>query len=139
MSALLFGPPGIGKSTLVRYLNKLGFKAFDLEDVSRDLRASFAKNLLSAGYIVAAADLSPANDYGACKILLYAEQKQLDYRRYVRDTKLPWKKNQKYHKMDEWGPFSQYDFVIDTSHGNIFRTLADIYDKVDLGIFPDCF
>jgi broad-specificity NMP kinase len=38
---LLFGPPGIGKSTTIKKLQALGYKAFDLEELE-DLEARLA-------------------------------------------------------------------------------------------------
>jgi len=134
MNIILFGPPGIGKSTLVGHLKTLGKRAIDLEDLYPNRNRFQVPNWVDNVYL-GAADLSPKRKYGnALKVLLYAEQQEYDKRRTARDAKEPGKASQQRHLIDSWKD-AQYDFLIDTggkTPEQVARTLISLVERRDL-------
>lgn len=118
MNIILFGPPGVGKSTLIGILKTQGKRAIDLEDLWPSKIRFQMPNYLAHGdsTFIGAADLNPSRSYpGAKKILLFMPQDQYDARRAQRDDKVPGKSSQKQHLIDDWTQGVHYDRVIDAS------------------------
>lgn len=96
---ILFGPPGIGKSSLCRcFLN-----AFDLEDVDQKQRMDFLEN--SSYRLYGAADLNPKNvrnPQNYTWLVLIMDQKDYEQRRKERDLLNPKKGNQRAMKVSDF-------------------------------------
>lgn len=122
MNYILFGPPGMGKSTLIGILKTKGIGALDLEDLHPN-RIRFQIPAMVKDKILGGADLNPKRNYNGCrKVLLIADQRVYDYRRHLRDSKTPGKKGQAYHNVEDWTKGVSYDYVIDTSKLNAEET-----------------
>lgn len=96
---ILFGPPGIGKSSLCRcFLN-----AFDLEDVDKEQRMDFLEN--SSYRLYGAADLNPKNvrnPENYTWLVLTMDQKDYEQRRKERDLLNPKKGTQRAMKVTDF-------------------------------------
>jgi len=122
---ILFGPPGIGKSTIIGILKTKGIGAIDLEDFYPN-RIRFQIPNLVQGKVLGAADLNPQRKYGnALKVLLIADQDSYDQRRAQRDAKDKGKASQAHHDVEVWKN-ANYDFIVDTSKQSVDRTAGDI-------------
>lgn len=131
MNIILFGPPGVGKSTLIGILKSEGFRAIDLEDIyPHKIRFQLPSYL--DGVILGGADLNPARNYkNAKKILLYIPQDKYEYRRRVRDAKIPSKRNQMMHNIENWA-HNDYDFILDASGTarNTANKIKEVYNAL---------
>lgn len=137
MNFILFGPPGIGKSTLLGKLKLEGKRAIDLEDVypSR-VRFSLPNQLavLKDTVFIGGADLDPKRKYpNAAKVLLIANQDAYDERRSQRDKGQPGKANQQHHSVDVWKT-DDFDFSIDTSAHSLDDTLQALLSLEKKGV-----
>lgn len=115
MNIILFGPPGVGKSTLIGTLKTLGERAIDLEDVypSR-VRFTLPNNVDNV--FLGGADLDPKRKYHNAKtVLLYLPQEKYSRRRAFRDRRQPGKANQAEHLIDSWLENTEYDWIVDVS------------------------
>jgi hypothetical protein len=122
---ILFGPPGIGKSTLIGILKTKGIGAIDLEDLYPN-RIRFQVPNLVTGKILGAADLNPSRKYSnAIKVLLTAKQDVYDARRSERDQKVSGKASQSHHDVSSWEK-APYDYILDTSKRSALVTANDI-------------
>lgn len=118
MNIILFGPPGIGKSTVIGKLKTLGAKAIDLEDLYPNRLRFQIPNLVSNTFI-GAADLNPKRKYSkALKILLHADQSVYDARRKGRDASQPGKASQAKHLISDWLTPDTFDLEINTTYCN---------------------
>lgn len=125
MNIILFGPPGIGKSTIIGHLKLLGQKAIDLEDVYPN-RIRFQLPSMVHDTIIGAADLNPQRKYhNAISVLLYANQDHYDKRRAQRDSKQPGKASQSKHLIESWMS-GKYQFLLDTSNQSPQETASQI-------------
>lgn len=123
---ILFGPPGIGKSTLLGHLKTSGIGAIDLEDLYPN-RVRFQIPNLVQGIVLGAADLSPRRQYPhSKKILLYADQVTYGIRRGMRDKMQPGKSMQSLHDVADWLKDVEYDYILDTSREQPMDTAARI-------------
>lgn len=116
MNVLIFGPPGIGKSTLIGKLKVGGVPAVDLEDICPS-KVRFNLPNLTNGVVYGAADLNPKQKYpNSVKVLLIADEVQYKRRRALRDAKQPGKKNQQEHTIAQWEPdSSNWDYVVNAA------------------------
>jgi len=115
MNIILFGPPGVGKSTLIGVLKTLGQSAIDLEDFYPN-RIRFSVPNLVDNTFIGAADLSPQRKYtNAKKVLLYLPQEKYSKRRALRDKANSAKASQREHLMDDWLENTEYDWIVDVS------------------------
>lgn len=136
MNIILFGPPGIGKSTIIGILKTLGQRAIDLEDLYPNRIRFQIPNLTpnDEAVFIGAADLSPSRSYSNTKkVLLYADQSTYDKRRALRDREIPGKANQSKHSIDSWKKAS-YDLQLDTSGMNpkqVAQTLISFVERSD--------
>ncbi len=97
----LFGPPGVGKTTLIRTAKSHRIPAIDLEDVSSSTeeRRAYVQNLFSGDYvhtmIIGAADLHQ-NDFPDFveTVLLLPEKNTYLQRMEMRDSDMPHKAEQ---------------------------------------------
>lgn len=134
MNIMLFGPPGVGKSTLIGALKTEGFRAIDLEDVypSR-IRFQLPSDVDNA--FLGAADLNPDRKYhNAVKVLLSLDQDAYERRRSRRDQEVPGKSAQRHQTMDSWmKKKNMFDHVIDNSSVSAtilaLKKLAKLYFK----------
>lgn len=115
MNFILFGPPGVGKSTLIGNLKTKGISAIDLEDFWPNKIRFQIPNYVDNTFL-GAADLNPRRSYrNAKKILLFLPQADYETRRYQRDKGQPGKASQAPHQIDDWTKGVTYDYVIDVS------------------------
>lgn len=133
-NVILFGPPGVGKSTLIGILKTRGSSAIDLEDLYPN-RVRYQIPNLVKGAFIGAADLNPRRRYpSSVKVLLYSDQKHYDARRARRDAEVKGKSSQAHHQMEDWNTPNTYDYVIDTTHLGPQATanvLASIFAEVN--------
>lgn len=134
VNLILFGPPGIGKSTIIGILKTKGIGAIDLEDVYPN-RVRFQIPNMIEGKVIGAADLNPRRGYiKSLKVLLTARQDEYDKRRGIRDAQVEGKSNQAQHNVEDWQRDTSYDYVIDTTKQDAATTakrIADIYKEVN--------
>lgn len=98
---VLFGPPGVGKTTLIKTAKSLHIPAIDLENVasSTEKRKAYVQNLFSGAYphtmIIGAADLHQNNfpDFVET-VLLLPEKNTYLQRMEMRDSDMPHKAEQ---------------------------------------------
>lgn len=113
---LLFGPPGIGKSTLIATLLKQGKRAIDLESLWPS-KVRFKVPYVIEGTYIGMADLNPKIRYpNSIKVLLYMPQSAYNRRRAARDKSYTEKASQKYHNVEDWLT-PDFDVVLDVDHG----------------------
>lgn len=113
---ILFGPPGIGKSTVIGALKLRGQKAIDLEDIYPN-RLRFSIPFSTNNCVIGGADLNPQRKYGnSKKILLYMDQESYEKRRSERDAQYPEKKNQDAHLIDNWVKAGGFNHIIDVAN-----------------------
>lgn len=134
MNIILFGPPGVGKSTLIGNLKILGKNAIDLEDLYPNRMRFQVPNLVDNTFI-GAADLSPARKYRNClKVLLTLSQEAYDARRAQRDKAQPGKASQAHHNISDWEK-AQYDILLSTeglTPIEVARTLVSQVERRDV-------
>lgn len=115
MNIILFGPPGVGKSTLIGVLKTLGQSAIDLEDFYPNKIRFQVPNFVNNTFI-GGADLAPKRKYtNAKKVLLYMPQESYSARRTRRDQGQPGKANQSEHNIQDWLENTEYDWIVDVS------------------------
>jgi len=116
MNIILFGPPGIGKSTMIGLLKAIGYGAIDLEDFYPSKTRFAVPNQVNNKFL-GAADLNPKRTYRNCvKVLLITNnQDEYDKRRAARDAKQQSKKDQAHHLIQDWIKGSHYDHIINAS------------------------
>lgn len=101
----LFGPPGIGKSTIVNYLHTTGVKALDLEVMWHIGEQKIIDFLIANPYdIVGAAGFQPGQlaELGYLPVLLITQERIYKDRRRYRDYKNRAKASQPQHKLADW-------------------------------------
>lgn len=132
MNVILFGPPGVGKSTLIGILKSRGERAVDLEDVyPNQIRFQLPSYLTDA--FIGAADLNPQRKYSNCiKVLLFSSQDVYDKRRAARDARVPGKGSQSKHSIETWKK-APYDFLLDTTHLSPEQTASKLRSLMKKG------
>jgi hypothetical protein len=135
MNVLIFGPPGIGKSTLIGRLKAGGAPAIDLEDIYPS-KVRFTLPNVTNGVIYGAADLDPKQNYpNSVKVLLIADEAQYKRRRAMRDAKQPSKKNQSQHTIADWDPESNMWYSVVNANSlpqmetDVLKILASVRSK----------
>lgn len=135
MKILLFGPPGIGKSTLVSLWQRQGGRGVDMEQkpMSAAERWKFVDRMESGDQqvVIGTADIHPRWNYPksskrgeqVIKVLLTSEQEAYDERRQRRDAKEVGKGSQPKHTVKAWKQGDWYDLAIDTTAQNPEQTL----------------
>jgi hypothetical protein len=104
-TTVIYGPPGIGKSTIIARAISLGYHAIDLEAVPASLRASVAKSITpNSGKIVGAANMQPSNFRSGVKnVGLRMDLAEYKWQRNHRDFFMPSKSGQMSLKdADKW-------------------------------------
>lgn len=128
MLFLLFGPPGVGKSTLCETIG-----AVDLEDLCcTDERLAYAQAYIKRpGIILAgAADLNPKIFPEACYVALKMDEDLYSKRRSSRDKLLPDKANQdQFFISDFTENLRKIDLCIDAS-GDVNSTIKNLIKAV---------
>lgn len=128
MNIILFGPPGVGKSTLIGVLKTLGQRAIDLEDFYPN-RMRFQVNNFTDGTFLGGADLDPKRKYtNAKKVFLQMDQESYERRRAERDQAYSEKAAQQPHQMSDWLEGAEYDWIVDASPHpeQVAQTLIDL-------------
>jgi hypothetical protein len=117
---ILFGPPGIGKSSLCRcFLN-----AYDLEEIEQKQRLQFLEN--SNYRIYGAADLNPKNVPNPERytwLVLTMDQEDYEQRRRERDLIKPEKGNQR--------PMKVSDFIVKDPIPHIEVDASDLGKEIE--------
>lgn len=101
MLVVLFGPPGVGKSSLVTEAKSKGYEAYDLEHVERQCREAAAREVyrnaegVEKPVVVGAAGTQPKH-WGrkTITVLLLPPEPIYEERRAFRDELKPWKARQ---------------------------------------------
>lgn len=123
---ILFGPPGIGKSTILKKLSSLGYPTLDLEDVyPNKIRFELPKYVHHV--FIGAADLDPKMKYpNGSKVLLTLDQTAYEARRDNRDKHVPGKASQRHHLISDWKKGAHYDYIV-SADGGVLDKLVKIY------------
>jgi hypothetical protein len=113
----LYGPPGIGKSTLVKELRKRGLFAFDLEEFwSKQATIKEITHVISilpdSHCVLGTAGVDPTKVVPWKKVLLWLPQDEYEQRRRERDIKVPGKGVQQAHIMEDWMNLTRWDYKI---------------------------
>jgi hypothetical protein len=136
---ILFGPPGIGKSTIIRHLVKAGVPAFDLEDLP-DLQSRYSFIKQHKGFILGGADVFPKEPIGhSFKCLLYGDQIAYDSRRAARDLQQPGKSMQSKHSMMTWRCMAEkhFHFSIKITELDVLEACCKVLNRaVHVGVIP---
>jgi hypothetical protein len=134
MNLILFGPPGVGKSTIIGILKTKRISAIDLEDIYPNRIRFQMPNMLDK-VVFGGADLDPKRKYSTShKVLLTAQQDVYDERRASRDKSEEGKASQKRHLVDDWLKGVKYDVVLDTTKLSAEQTadrIASLLKKGD--------
>jgi hypothetical protein len=126
MNFILFGPPGIGKSTIIGNLKIHKVNAIDLEDLYPN-RLRFTIPNIVDNTVLGGADLNPQRKYhNARKVLLYAKDDIYQKRRRARDSQIPGKAAQNPQSSDTWLKVAHYDYIVDTTNDTIDGTVNQI-------------
>lgn len=101
MRIALFGPPGIGKSTITKEL-----KGLDLESkIYRDAPSGTLNMLEQSSYLVlGAGNFQPEQleNVGFSSVLLTLSEHDYERRRELRDAVFPFKADQLIHRVQQW-------------------------------------
>lgn len=137
MNVFLFGPPGIGKSTIVEKFVSKGYVALDLEKFWRSNR-SVEQNRGNLMRIVdaiwftgdihgvfGAAGLDPRVNYPGAKVLLVLDEERYQARRAIRDQRDPRYAKQAPQQVASWLNSTKWDYVVGAD-GDAFRVIAQI-------------
>ena len=111
-----FGPPGSGKSSLIKKLQEIHGSALDLEEIwSLRSRHMYLHYFESMGVtFLGAAGFQP-QDFGknVVKVLLHVPQQEYEARRAERDAVMPEKASQPKHQIEDWVTAYDWDFVVE--------------------------
>lgn len=106
MKYVLYGPPGIGKSTTITKLKEAGFAAFDLEMLDTTEQREAVLDALDNCF-VGGADTRPDVKPDRINILLGLDEDAYRERRQQRDLDQPEKAQQTEQRLSEWKAASQ--------------------------------
>jgi hypothetical protein len=139
-NVILFGPPGIGKTTIIKrikadYCNVVGIDLEDwwgdktrISEIIQFLRS--ADHLLMEGvgfhpFIVGAAgvDPKPGNPPGL-KVLLTLPQDVYERRRETRDLAVLEKREQPPHRISDWMRITSWDEVINADQQAVAKVVS---------------
>lgn len=128
MLFLLFGPPGVGKSTLCEKLSAVDFECFN----DLNTRLEYAKEYIKRPgiHIAGAADLNSNNFPQACYIALTMDEDSYRERRASRDKLFKEKADQEQMTIDVFvKSLRDVDISVDAS-GGINDTLQSIMSAI---------
>jgi ABC-type multidrug transport system ATPase subunit len=134
MNIILFGPPGVGKSTLIGILKTDGYRAIDLEDIYPS-KFRFQLPNMVGGVVFGGADLNPQRSYpNTIKMFLSLPQDKYEARRAARDEQIPSKKHQSRHLISDWLNGAKYDFIVDANRSKraTANTIRRVYDEANV-------
>ena len=128
----IFGPPGVGKSTLIKIALKKGIKAYNFEDFPSEKRLNTAKEVFEEEFdnivLFNAANLQPKDFPTDVELVLLLPPKVVYLERLKkRDQMVPTKKGQKSHTVYEG--FSRHKHLFQRVIENIAEP-EKILDKI---------
>ena len=111
---ILFGPPGIGKSTITRLMD-----GFDLETSWPE----FDDVLFEQNRIIGSAGFSFDDERfnGHMKVLLTLNQDLYESRREERDASFPGKKDQANHVIEDWIEHGTWDHILESDSDIVLK------------------
>jgi len=131
----LFGPPGIGKSTIVQMAQDSGTFGFDFESIWGDQKAIDAvllalhcTNPLNSFAVIGTAGLDPKLRYNGWKVLLTLSQSHYEERRIVRDIHVKEKARQDKHLVSHWRVLTDWDATI-VANDQAFNVITGLLRK----------
>jgi len=132
----LFGPPGIGKSTIVQMAQDSGTFGFDFESIWGDQKAIDAvllalqcTNPQNSFAIIGTAGLDPKIRYNGFKVLLTLSQSHYEERRLTRDIRVKEKAQQDRHLVSHWRALTDWDATV-VANDQAFNVILGLIRKI---------
>lgn len=133
MKIILYGPPGVGKTTLITQLAEAGYPAFDLEELPSTDAREFALRLADSCFL-GGADTQPRLEPGRINVLLTLPEAAYAQRRAARDAADPSKAEQPAQTVAQWMAF-EWNLTITANERAIYE-LIEAIDHPEIAVPP---
>lgn len=128
VNIILFGPPGIGKSSIIAKLKERNVSTLDLEDLY-PAKIRFQIPNMVDGKVLGGADLQPKRSYhNAVKVVLTLPQSEYEARRKSRDALSPDKGNQPVQQVSAWEGIPYATYI--TADDDVVNKIESIYRRI---------